>query len=478
MANRFIFLAITALMPFGLSAFSENAVAAMGVGNMVYGTQIPDQYQCSKNTGDDHLIDVILNGSQNFQGIARTQKGQLVEVAGVISDPYAVSIETKQEVDRAVENFKNGEWEVFSAELQLTNMLVAKKYKESGKADMSMMLMGGGMMGGFGMSMGGMNLSPQNSNENMSKDKEQTPNVLGGSRGMMSMAPGTSGGGGMFGMGFGFYGGPSMVSAEEAASIRRQATEMIKEKRKREHELQAERQRRAEYNKLYGPPPTLERPALPQRAGDQVASRAGDAATQAKRPGDLAAETKRPGDQVQARPGDNADTLRPGDEAGYSPKPGDMAMGKLRPGDAVPKAAGALIGTANSLTFTALIDPATGKVVRMIYRDENKPTQAMNYSGELKASDPIQGRVMQYVQRVQKYASCCQQDSKASCDQKYSPQAQEALKEFRKDTEEAIAATFEPGGAIFNPFAGRPAPRGAYGPATPISPAKSRGTNK
>lgn len=478
MANRFqIVMQSAPLMTLLVVLGSSTpATAAMGLIE-----RVPDQYQCRKSSGDEATIDLILNGSQNFQGIARTKKGQLVEVAGIIADPYAMSVETKQEVDRAVERYKNGEWEVFAAELQLTNQLMAKKYKESGNNEMaeitSMLMMGGFGFGGSGATSSG---GYPASNQNTSTDKGKKSPYGGG---MMSTAPGmgigTGMGGGMFG--YGFYGGPSMISTEEAASIRKQAVEIVTAKRKRDKDLQEEIARAAAYQKVYGPPPVPELPRVPDRPGDQVAARPGDLAVQTSRPGDIAAETLRPGDKVKERPGDTiAATTRPGDMAVYGAmKPGDIAATQLRPGDKVPKAAGALIGTANSLTFTALIDPSTGKVVRMIYRDENKPTQAMTYTGDMKASDPLQSRVMQYVQRVQKYAACCQQDSTANCDQKYSPVAQEVLQEFRKDTEEALFST-EPGGAIFNPFTGRPAPRGTYGPATNSgsSSGKSRGTSK
>jgi hypothetical protein len=124
-----------------------------------------------------------------------------------------------------------------------------------------------------------------------------------------------------------------------------------------------------------------------------------------------------------------------------------------RPGDMVTRGRGAVIGTANSLTFTALLDPATGRVVQILYREEQKASQEIRALTNLKSNDPLQGRVMEYVRRVQSLAACCERDAKPGCDQKFSPESQRALQVFRKETEAAIG-DLDGGGAIFHPFAG------------------------
>lgn len=456
------------------------AIASMGMNTL---PKLADQYQCTKAKNSDQTVDVLLNGSsQRFQGVARTHKGKLVEVAGVIGDYYPSAVLPGGSAAQPIAAKTDEEWQGFMIEMQMMNQLIMERMKDKFPQGSGGMMPGYGGFGGGMMGMTGGFGVPGSSESNADikdaqkdlKEKNQTDsNAGGGPWGQIGSGMAYFGGG-LFGIG---YVGGELISDQERAQIRQEAAQLAEAQRLRKAQRLEKKRQQAEYDKIFAPPPPPPAPSAPPRAGDQLPPRPGDVIAQSQRPGDLAAKVLRPGDAVmaQARPGDKAvEQIRPGDAAFYGkPRPGDVAALTPRPGDMVPQAAGAVIGTANSLTFTAHLDPATGKIVQILYREEQKPSQAIRVLANPKSNDPLQGRVMEYVRRVQGLASCCEQDAKPGCDQRYNPESQQALEAFRQETEAAIG-DLDGGGAIFNPFAGAAVRPGTYGPARPASRPASR----
>lgn len=435
--------------------------------------KLADQYKCTKAKNSDQTVDVLLNGSsQRFQGIARVQSGKLVEVAGVIGDYYPSAVLPDGSAAQPIAAKTDEEWQGFMIEMRLTNQLIVERMKDKLPASGTGVMPGYGGFGGVGMGYGAGMPEPKNSKSDSGNDDVDSA-TNGGPWGQISSGMGYFGGG-IYGMGF-F--GSDLISDQERAQIRQQAAQMAEARRIRKAQRLEKKRQQEEYDKIFAPPPPPPAPSAPPRVGDQVPPRLGEVIAQQERPGDRIVKLPRPGDaaMAQSRPGDKASLqVRPGDRVYFEKlRPGDLAALAPRPGDMVPKAAGAVIGTANSMTFTALLDPTTGKVVRILYREEQKASQAIRVLANPRSNDPIQGRVLEYVRRVQSLASCCEQDGKSGCDQRYSPDSQQAIQEFREETETTIG-DIDGGGAIFNPFAGSVAPPGTYGPARPASQPVSR----
>lgn len=443
--------------------------------------KLADQYQCNKTSGTDQSVDVLLNGSsQRFQGVARTHGGKLIEVAGVIADYYPSAAPLESSASRAVANSAEGIWQEFMIEMQLTNKLIMERLKGSLPAG-SEGMPGYGPMGGMGMA-GGIGFSgAPSSKKKFEKEIDQSESGETSPKASSDSPWGQSAGGplekptasvGLFGIGMGAMGyvGVDLISEQEREQIRQQAAEIsIRERERRAAALEQKRLRR-EQERAFAPPVPPPAPTAPPRIGDQLPQRPGDLIAQQERPGDAIARRQRPGDAVMEhiRPGDEVvQRTRPGDYAVYMQQtPGDAAAMRLRPGDLVPPPAGSVIGTANSLTFTAVLDPRTGRIVQIQYREADKTAQSIRVISSPRSNDPVQNRVMEFVRRVQGLARCCQRDSTSTCDQRYSAESQQALKDFRQETESTLGEVGA-GGALFNPFGS--APRGQVAPRQPSS---------
>jgi hypothetical protein len=332
-------------------------------------------------------------------------------VAGVIADYYP-SVTGSGAEHHGLSTYRQSQ--IFAVQMQLMSKFIARKLEVAGKPPRPFgMGFGFGMAFGFGMGMPN-TLTSEEADGAVGNDRKDD----GGVTGVDYDKP--------------FY----LLTENELDEIEKKANEIIDRREEREARRLEQRQKREEHNRVFGPPPVPPAPLAPPRLGDRLPPRLGDVIA------------------LQARPGDEAmDKVRPGDSAMNKERLGDAAMYKERPGDLVGRAAGAVIGTANSLTFTALVDPKTGKVSQIIYREENRPGKTLNFSENLKGNDALGRRIGEYIGRIQNVANCCAQDSKANCDQKFSPESQAQLKTFRNETAEAIREV-DPGGSMFNPFGG------------------------
>jgi hypothetical protein len=135
----------TQLLALLASFLSEGVSASLTIGAL---PRLADQYQCTRARNSDQTVDVLVNGStQRFQGVARTHRGQLVEVAGVIGDYYPSAVLSGSSAAESIAAKADEEWQGFMIEMRMINKLIMERMKNKYPPDGGAMM---GMSGGFG----------------------------------------------------------------------------------------------------------------------------------------------------------------------------------------------------------------------------------------------------------------------------------------------------------------------------------------